>query len=129
MSESARGEGASYSAMTKQIREGFRRQGEDPTRMFAGEGTPERTNHRFHLLCRDQPAARLSTAFDMPTLMGYDSDSPKARGETGKCGVAIDTLKDMEDLFAGIKDEGVLADAGAGPGPVARYQEIDIICA
>ncbi|RLB17852.1 MAG: methylmalonyl-CoA mutase [Deltaproteobacteria bacterium] len=67
-------------------------------RMFAGLGTAKDTNKRFHLLV-EQGQTGLSTAFDMPTLMGYDSDSPRARGEVGKCGVAIDTLKDMEDLF------------------------------
>jgi len=70
-------------------------------RMFAGLGTAEDTNKRFHLLVK-QGQTGLSTAFDMPTLMGYDTDSPKARGECGKCGVAIDTLKDMEDLFDGL---------------------------
>ncbi|HDZ90487.1 MAG: methylmalonyl-CoA mutase family protein [Deltaproteobacteria bacterium] len=70
-------------------------------RMFAGLGTASDTNERFHLLV-NQGQTGLSTAFDMPTLMGYDTDSPKARGECGKCGVAIDTLKDMEDLFAGL---------------------------
>jgi methylmalonyl-CoA mutase N-terminal domain/subunit len=70
-------------------------------RMFAGLGTAEDTNRRFHLLVK-QGQTGLSTAFDMPTLMGYDSDSPRSRGECGKCGVAIDTLQDMEDLFAGL---------------------------
>jgi methylmalonyl-CoA mutase, N-terminal domain len=70
-------------------------------RMFAGLGSAMDTNQRFHLLVREGQTG-LSTAFDMPTLMGYDSDSPKARGECGKCGVAIDTLKDMEDLFSGL---------------------------
>ncbi len=70
-------------------------------RMFAGLGTAEDTNKRFHLLVNAGQTG-LSTAFDMPTLMGYDTDSPKARGECGKCGVAIDTLKDMEDLFDGL---------------------------
>jgi len=70
-------------------------------RMFAGLGTAEDTNRRFHLLVK-QGQTGLSTAFDMPTLMGYDSDSPKARGECGKCGVAIDSLQDMEDLFEGL---------------------------
>jgi methylmalonyl-CoA mutase N-terminal domain/subunit len=70
-------------------------------RMFAGLGTAEDTNRRFHLLVQ-QGQTGLSTAFDMPTLMGYDTESPKARGECGKCGVAIDTLKDMEDLFQGL---------------------------
>ncbi|MCU0580515.1 MAG: methylmalonyl-CoA mutase family protein [Desulfobacterota bacterium] len=70
-------------------------------RMFAGLGSAEDTNKRFHYLV-DQGQTGLSVAFDMPTLMGYDTDSPKARGEMGKCGVAIDTLKDMEVLFAGL---------------------------
>jgi len=70
-------------------------------RMFAGLGSASDTNKRFHLLV-NQGQTGLSTAFDMPTLMGYDTDSPKARGECGKCGVAIDTLKDMEDLFDGL---------------------------
>jgi methylmalonyl-CoA mutase N-terminal domain/subunit len=70
-------------------------------RMFAGLGSAKDTNKRFHLLV-NQGQTGLSTAFDMPTLMGYDTDSPKARGECGKCGVAIDSLKDMEDLFEGL---------------------------
>jgi methylmalonyl-CoA mutase N-terminal domain/subunit len=70
-------------------------------RMFAGLGSAKDTNERFHLLVKEGQTG-LSTAFDMPTLMGYDTDCPKARGECGKCGVAIDTLKDMEDLFAGL---------------------------
>ncbi len=70
-------------------------------RMFAGLGTAEDTNRRFHLLVNAGQTG-LSTAFDMPTLMGYDTDSPRARGECGKCGVAIDTLVDMEDLFEGL---------------------------
>ncbi|OPX18715.1 MAG: methylmalonyl-CoA mutase [Desulfobacca sp. 4484_104] len=67
-------------------------------RQFAGLGGAEETNARFHYLM-DHGETGLSTAFDMPTLMGYDSDSPMARGEVGKCGVAIDTLADMEILF------------------------------
>jgi methylmalonyl-CoA mutase N-terminal domain/subunit len=70
-------------------------------RMFAGFGTPEQTNERFrYLLAQGQTG--LSTAFDFPTLMGYDSDSPRALGEVGMCGVAVDTLRDMEVLFADI---------------------------
>jgi methylmalonyl-CoA mutase N-terminal domain/subunit len=70
-------------------------------RMFAGFGTAEDTNARF----RDLLAAGgtgLSTAFDLPTLMGRDSDDPMSEGEVGKCGVAVDSLADMEDLFAGV---------------------------
>lgn len=70
-------------------------------RMFAGLGTAKDTNKRFHLLVNAGQTG-LSVAFDMPTLMGYDSDSPRARGEIGKCGVAIDTIKDMEELFEGL---------------------------
>jgi len=70
-------------------------------RQFAGLGTAEDTNQRFKYLINHGETG-LSTAFDMPTLMGYDSDSPMSRGEVGKCGVAIDTLKDMEILFSGI---------------------------
>jgi methylmalonyl-CoA mutase, N-terminal domain len=70
-------------------------------RMFAGFGTPEQTNARFkYLLAQGQTG--LSTAFDFPTLMGYDSDSPRSLGEVGMCGVAVDTLRDMEILFDGI---------------------------
>src|SRR5215471_14308710 len=70
-------------------------------RMFAGFGTPEQTNERFKFLL-SQGQTGLSTAFDFPTLMGYDSDSPRAAGEVGVCGVAVDTLRDMEVLFDGI---------------------------
>ena len=70
-------------------------------RMFSGLGGPEETNKRFHYLLA-QGETGLSIAFHYPTLMGYDSDSPMSRGEIGKCGVAIDTLKDMEILFEGI---------------------------
>jgi methylmalonyl-CoA mutase N-terminal domain/subunit len=70
-------------------------------RMFAGLGSAKDTNERFHLLVNEGQTG-LSTAFDMPTLMGYDTDSPRSRGECGKCGVAIDSLKDMEILFDGL---------------------------
>jgi methylmalonyl-CoA mutase N-terminal domain/subunit len=70
-------------------------------RQFAGFGTAEETNARFHYLL-DPGQTGLSTAFDMPTLMGYDSDHPRALGEVGREGVAIDSLEDMETLFAGI---------------------------
>lgn len=70
-------------------------------RMFAGFGTPEQTNERFKYLL-EQGQTGLSTAFDFPTLMGYDSDSPRALGEVGMCGVAVDSLRDMEVLFDGI---------------------------
>ncbi len=70
-------------------------------RMFAGFGTAEETNQRFKYLL-DQGQTGLSIAFDMPTLMGYDSDAPEALGEFGKCGVAVSSLKDMEILLSGI---------------------------
>ncbi len=70
-------------------------------RMFAGFGTALDTNARFREIL-DAGGDGLSTAFDLPTLMGRDSDDPLAEGEVGKCGVAVDTLADMEDLFAGI---------------------------
>jgi methylmalonyl-CoA mutase N-terminal domain/subunit len=70
-------------------------------RMFSGLGGPQETNKRFHYLLSHGETG-LSIAFHYPTLMGYDSDSPMSRGEIGKCGVAIDTLKDMEILFEGI---------------------------
>ena len=70
-------------------------------RMFSGLGTAEDTNQRWHQLLKEGETG-LSTAFDFPTLMGYDSDSPKARAEVGKCGVAIDTLADMEILTSDI---------------------------
>ena len=70
-------------------------------RMFAGFGTPEQTNERFKYLFA-QGQTGFSTAFDFPTLMGYDSDSPRSLGEVGMCGVAVDTLRDMEVLFADI---------------------------
>jgi methylmalonyl-CoA mutase N-terminal domain/subunit len=69
-------------------------------RMFSGFGSAEDTNRRYKYLSQGQTG--LSVAFHYPTLMGYDSDSPRSRGEVGQCGVAIDTLKDMEILFDGI---------------------------
>ena len=70
-------------------------------RQFAGFGTAAETNERFRYL-RDHGQTGLSTAFDMPTLMGYDSDHPRSLGEVGREGVAIDSLADMETLFEGI---------------------------
>ena len=80
----------------------YRRIGEDPTRMFAGEGTPERTNRRFHYLSLGQPAARLSTAFDSVTLYGEDpAERPDIYGKIGNSGVSIATLDDMKKLYSG----------------------------
>ena len=71
-------------------------------RQFAGMGTPRQTNKRFHYILK-QGGTGLSTAFDLPTLMGYDSDHSRSLGEVGKCGVAVDTLADMEIIFDGIE--------------------------
>jgi methylmalonyl-CoA mutase len=80
----------------------FKRAGEDPTRMFAGEGTPERTNRRFHLLCSGRTAARLSTAFDSVTLYGRNPDPrPDIFGKVGNSGVSICTLDDAKKLYSG----------------------------
>ena len=81
----------------------FKREGEDPARMFAGEGDPFRTNRRFHLLASGLPATRLSTAFDSVTLYGFDPDErPDIYGKIGTSGVSIATLDDMKVLFDGI---------------------------
>jgi len=80
----------------------YRREGEDPTRMFAGEGHPERTNRRFHYLSVDAKAARLSTAFDSVTLYGEDpAVRPDIYGKVGNSGVNIATLDDMKKLYSG----------------------------
>jgi methylmalonyl-CoA mutase len=100
----------------------FKRESEDPTRMFAGEGTPERTNRRFHLLCRGQRGARLSTAFDSVTLYGRDPDlRPDIYGKIGNSGVSVCTLDDAKKLYSGFD----LVDPGTsvsmtinGPAPI-----------
>lgn len=80
----------------------FKREGEDPKRQFAGEGTPERTNKRFHYLSKDDDAKRLSTAFDSVTLYGEDPHTrPDIYGKVGESGVSICTLDDMKKLYAG----------------------------
>jgi methylmalonyl-CoA mutase len=80
----------------------FKREGEDPTRMFAGEGSPERTNRRFHLIAKGQPAARLSTAFDSITLYGENpAERPDIFGKIGNAGVSICTVDDMKKLYSG----------------------------
>ncbi|HTW84071.1 MAG TPA: methylmalonyl-CoA mutase family protein [Candidatus Sulfotelmatobacter sp.] len=86
-------------------------------RQFAGFGNAKQTNERYHFLLA-QGQMGLSVAFDMPTLMGYDSDSPKALGEVGKCGVAIDSIRDMETLFDGI-DLGAITTSMTINGPAA----------
>ncbi|NIM20789.1 MAG: methylmalonyl-CoA mutase [Candidatus Latescibacteria bacterium] len=100
----------------------FKREGEDPTRMFAGEGGPERTNRRFHYVSKDMPAKRLSTAFDSVTLYGRDPDRrPDIYGKIGNSGVAICCLDDAKKLYSGFN----LADPRTsvsmtinGPGPM-----------
>ena len=80
----------------------LKREGEDPTRMFAGEGGPERTNKRFHYVSLDQPAKRLSTAFDSVTLYGEDPDHrPDIYGKIGNSGVSIATVDDAKKLYSG----------------------------
>jgi len=80
----------------------LKREGEDPTRMFAGEGGPERTNRRFHYVSIGQPAKRLSTAFDSVTLYGEDPDHrPDIYGKVGNSGVSIATVDDAKKLYSG----------------------------
>jgi isobutyryl-CoA mutase len=80
----------------------LKREGEEPRRQFAGEGTPERTNSRFHYLCRADQAKRLSTAFDSVTLYGEDPhERPDIYGKVGESGVSVCTLEDMKKLYAG----------------------------
>lgn len=80
----------------------FKREGEDPTRMFAGEGGPERTNKRFHYVSLGMPAKRLSTAFDSVTLYGQDPDTrPDIYGKIGNSGVSICCLDDAKKLYSG----------------------------
>ena len=80
----------------------FKREGEDPTRMFAGEGIAERTNQRFHMLAKEQPATRLSTAFDSVTLYGANPhERPDIYGKIGNAGVSICTVNDAKRLYSG----------------------------
>jgi methylmalonyl-CoA mutase len=80
----------------------LKRQGEEPRRQFAGEGPPEKTNARFHYLCRNDEAKRLSTAFDSVTLYGEDPhERPDIYGKVGESGVSVCTLDDMKKLYAG----------------------------
>jgi methylmalonyl-CoA mutase len=100
----------------------FKREGEDPTRMFAGEGPPERTNRRFHYVSYGMPAKRLSTAFDSVTLYGSDPDHrPDIYGKIGNSGVSVCCLDDAKKLYSGFD----LADPKTsvsmtinGPGPM-----------
>jgi methylmalonyl-CoA mutase len=80
----------------------FKREDEEPARMFAGEGGPARTNRRFHVLSEGQPATRLSTAFDSVTLYGFDpAERPDVYGKIGTSGVSVATLDDMKVLYSG----------------------------
>src|SRR5918999_2824516 len=87
-------------------------------RQFAGFGTADETNERFKFLI-EQGQTGLSVAFDMPTLMGRDSDDPLSEGEVGRCGVAVDSLADMEVLFRDIDLEGITTSMTiSGPAPM-----------
>ncbi|MDC3425062.1 methylmalonyl-CoA mutase family protein [Aquibacillus sp. 3ASR75-11] len=100
----------------------FKRKGEDPTRQFAGEGTPERTNRRFHYLSKGDAAKRLSTAFDSVTLYGEDPDErPDIYGKVGESGVSICTLDDMKKLYDGFDLTDPLTSVSMtinGPAPI-----------
>src|SRR5512136_186174 len=89
-------------------------------RMFSGMGSAEDTNKRWHMLLKEGQTG-LSTAFDFPTLMGYDTDSPKALGECGKCGVAIDTLEDFLVLVDGIPMDKVTTSMTINPPATALW--------
>ncbi|PZW39634.1 methylmalonyl-CoA mutase [Mesonia algae] len=100
----------------------FKRQGEDPTRMFAGEGGPERTNRRFHYVSLGLPAKRLSTAFDSVTLYGNDPDHrPDIYGKIGNAGVSICCLDDAKKLYSGFDLAHALTSVSMtinGPAPM-----------
>lgn len=100
----------------------LKRQGEDPTRQFAGEGTPARTNRRFHYLSADEGAKRLSTAFDSVTLYGEDpSEAPDVYGKVGESGVSVCTLDNMKRLFEGfdlIDESTSVSMTINGPAPI-----------
>lgn len=89
-------------------------------RMFAGMGSAKTTNERWHYLLSTGQTG-LSTAFDFPTLMGYDTDSPKAKGECGKCGVAIDTIDDFRDLIKGIPLDKITTSMTINPPATALW--------
>lgn len=100
----------------------FKRKGEDPTRQFAGEGTPDRTNRRFHYLSKGEQAKRLSTAFDSVTLYGEDpAERPDIYGKVGNSGVNICTLDDMKKLYSGFDLTDPLTSVSMtinGPAPI-----------
>src|SRR5437879_13234078 len=98
-----------------------KRKSEEPTRLFAGLGLAADTNRRFHYLTRQQKTIRLSTAFDGPTLYGLDSDADGVFGKIGEGGVAIDTIEDIERLYAGfpLSDEHFSVSMTInGPAPI-----------
>ncbi len=99
----------------------FKREGEDPTRMFAGEGGPERTNRRFHYVSKGLPAKRLSTAFDSVTLYGNDPDiRPDIYGKIGNSGVSIACLDDAKKLYSGFNLANAMTSVSMtinGPAP------------
>jgi methylmalonyl-CoA mutase len=110
-----------YLESTGSKTESARRGTEEPTRLFAGLGLAEDTNQRFHYLTRHQASVRLSTAFDGPTLYGLDSDAEGVFGKIGEGGVAIDTVEDMQRLYAGfaLGDEHFSASMTInGPAPI-----------
>jgi len=100
----------------------FKREGEDPTRMFAGEGGPERTNHRFHYLSKNTIAKRLSTAFDSATLYGHDPDiRPDIYGKIGNSGVSTCCLDDIKKLYSGFNLADKMTSVSMtinGPAPI-----------
>lgn len=100
----------------------FKRTGEDPTRMFAGEGGPERTNRRFHYVSKGLPAKRLSTAFDSVTLYGHDPDyRPDIYGKIGNSGVSICCLDDAKKLYSGFDLANAMTSVSMtinGPAPM-----------
>jgi methylmalonyl-CoA mutase len=100
----------------------FKREGEDPTRMFAGEGGPERTNRRFHYVSLGMPAKRLSTAFDSVTLYGNDpNERPDIYGKIGNSGVSICCLDDAKKLYSGFDLSAALTSVSMtinGPAPM-----------
>ncbi len=105
---------------TRGIRSSMYRERPWTMRMFAGLGSAKDTNKRFHHLVNEGQTG-LSTAFDMPTIMGYDSDSPMSKGECGRCGVSIDTLKDMETLFNGLPIDKVTTSMTINPPASALW--------
>lgn len=110
----------------------FKRSDEDPKRMFAGEGGPKRTNKRFHYLSKDDPAKRLSTAFDSVTLYGEDPDTrPDIFGKIGESGVSIATLDDMQDLYDGFdltNPQTSVSMTINGPAPIVLAMFMNTAC-